>query len=72
MDFSAYKIDINLFQKSEPKRVPKPGPGVASLVAKSGFFIDFQDFLKIDLEIMQCQEAFAPVILLISKSSKIA
>ncbi len=46
-------------------------PRVASLFAKSGFFIDFQDFLKINLEIMQCQEALIPVLLLFDESSKV-
>ena len=32
---------------------------------------DFQDFLKIDLEITQCQQALVPVLLLFGKSSEI-
>ena len=46
-------------------------PRVASLFAKSGFSTDFQDFLKIDLEIMQCQQALKPVLLLFRESPKI-
>ena len=47
-------------------------PRVASLFAKSGFFIDFQDFLKIDVEITQCQQALVPVLLLFDESPKLA
>ena len=54
-DFCAYQIDVKLFQKSSPESVPKQDPRVASLFAKSGFLSDFQDFLKIDVEITQCQ-----------------
>ena len=32
---------------------------------------DFQDFLKIDLEITQCQQALVPVLLLFGESQKI-
>ena len=54
-DFRAYNSDVKIFQKMSPKRSQNVVPRVASLFAKSGFFIDFQDFLKINVEITQCQ-----------------
>ena len=54
-EFRAYNSDVNVFQKTSPKMSQNQVPRVASLFAKSGFLIDFQDFLKIDVEITQCQ-----------------
>ncbi len=54
-DFRAYNIEVTFFHFLSPKRSQNGVPRVASLFAKSGFFIDFQDFLKIDVEITQCQ-----------------
>ena len=61
---------MKLFQKSSPEKVQKRVPRVASLFAKSGFFIDFEDYLKIDVEITQCQQALVPVLLLFDESPK--
>ena len=71
-DFCAYQFDVKLFQKSSPENVQKRVPRVASLFAKSGFFIDFQDFQKIDVEITQCQYALKPVLLPFGISPKTA
>ena len=55
------------------QKVAKKGPksGTLLTVPSMGtleFLIDFQDFLKIDLEITQCQQALVPVLLLFGKS----
>ena len=70
--FSLRTMRCKTFRKKVAKKCPKTGsrPIIPSM-GKSGFFIDFQDFLKIDVEIIQCQEVLKPVLLLFSKSSEI-
>ena len=54
-DFRADQIDVKSFQKKRPEMFQNGVPRVGSLFAKSGFLSDFQDFLKINVEITQCQ-----------------
>ena len=70
-DFHQEQSNATNFEKMSPKMSQNGVPRVASLFAKSGFFIDFLDFLKIDVEITQCQQALKPVLLLFDESPKI-
>ena len=72
LDFRALQFDVKIFQKTSPKSTQKRVQANSSLyMGTFEVLSDFQDFLKINLEIMQCQEAPVPVLLLFSKSTKI-
>ena len=61
------------FSKKRRQKWSENGePENRSIFANSKFLIDFQDLLKIDLEILQCQEALIPVLLLFDESLKTA
>ena len=57
------------------KKIVEKGPKTGSrqtvpFMGKSGFFIDFQKFLKIDLEIIRTEEQMKPAPLLFDETSE--